>query len=271
VIVLYGGPGGLSTAASQFWTQDSAGVLDDAEANDLFGTALGAADFGRSSKADLAIGAANEGVGANVACGAVNVLYGTAGGLTSAGNQLFTQDTPGVKDQCQDQGADTTGDDFGFSLAAADFGKSAQADLAVGAVGEDLGTALNAGVVHVLYGTVNGLSTTGNQLWSQNSTGIAETSEGKSTPGDAPDLFGFALLGANFGKSAQADLAVGAVGEDLVGNTVLDAGSANVLYGTAIGLSANGDQLWTQDSSGIKDQSEAGDEFGFALAGGPGR
>jgi hypothetical protein len=55
-----------------------------------------------------------------------------------------------------------------------------------------------------------------------------------------------------------------------VGNTILDAGAVNVLYGGANGLTATGDQIWTQDSSGINDQAEASDEFGFALGTGSG-
>ena len=43
-------------------------------------------------------------------------------------------------------------------------------------------------------------------------------------------------------------------------------GAANVLYGAAGGLSAAGNQLWTQDSPGIQDRSESDDFFGHAMA-----
>jgi hypothetical protein len=269
VVVLYGAPSGLTTAGSQFWTQDKPGVLDDAEDGDFFGTSLAAADFGKSAKADLAIGVGLEALGTKEGCGAVNVLYGTSGGLTTAGTQLITQDTPGVVDQCEDKGATERGDLFGFSLAAANLGKSPQADLAIAAIAEDVGTGVDAGAVIVLYGTTTGLSTVGNQFWSQDTPGIADTSEGQGAS-TAPDFFGFAMLAANFGRSGQADLAIGVLGEDLVGNTLAEAGAVNVLYGAANGLTATGDQLWTQDSPGIKDQSESGDEFGFGFASGSG-
>ncbi|MFL5797663.1 MAG: integrin alpha [Actinomycetota bacterium] len=269
-IVLYGGAGGLTAAGSQFFSQDTPGVPDQAEDGDSFGASLAAADFGKNAKADLAIGVPSEGLGTNTACGAVDVLYGTTGGLTTTGSQLFTQDTPGVKDQCEAQVALTLGDDFGFSLASANFGKSAQADLVVGVPGEDIGTVRDAGAVNVLYGTATGLSTTGNQFWSQDSPGVADSSEGKAVSDNAPDLFGFAMLATNFGKTAQADLAIGVIGENLVGNTLFDPGAVNVLYGGTNGLSATGNKLWTQDSPGIKDQSEAGDEFGFGFGSGSG-
>ena len=270
VLVLYGSSGGLKAAGSQFWTQDVSGVADQAEEEDQFGTALAAGNFGMSSQADLAIAAAGDDVGTDVDCGVVNVLYGSSGGLTTAGNQLFSQDTTGVAEQCDTKAGITAGDTFGYSLAAANFGKTSQADLAVGAPGEDLGTEVDAGVAQVLYGATGGLSTTGNQLWSQDSTGVKDVSEGSTSATDVPDFFSFSMLGADFGKSGEADLAVGAVGEDLVGNTLADAGAVNVLYGGASGLSSAGNQLWTQDSSGIKDEAEEGDLFGFGFASGPG-
>jgi len=54
-------------------------------------------DFNGDGYADLAIGVPGEDLAGHVEAGAVNVLYGSATGPTSAGDQLWTQDTPGVK------------------------------------------------------------------------------------------------------------------------------------------------------------------------------
>ena len=62
-----------------------------AEASDPFGSALAAGDFDNDGFADLAVGVPVEDVGSTANAGAVNVLYGSAGGLTGAGSQLFTQ------------------------------------------------------------------------------------------------------------------------------------------------------------------------------------
>jgi hypothetical protein len=43
-------------------------------------------------------------------------------------------------------------------------------------------------------------------------------------------------------------------------------GAVNVLYGTASGLSATGNQFWTQNSSGVRDAAEADEFFGFSLS-----
>jgi disulfide bond formation protein DsbB len=113
VTVLYGAAGGLSAAGNQFWHQNVAGVTDVAETGDRFGSALTAANLGRTLHADLAIGVPGENVGAIADAGAVTVLYGAAGGLSAAGNQFWHQNVAGVTDIAE------TGDQFGAALAAA--------------------------------------------------------------------------------------------------------------------------------------------------------
>jgi hypothetical protein len=78
-------------------------------------------------------------------------------------------------------GSQSTSTAASSAAVRADFNGDGSADLAIGAPGEDI-----VGVVHVLYGSPGGLTATGNQLWSQNSPGIAGTAE-------AGDFFGGAL------------------------------------------------------------------------------
>jgi hypothetical protein len=59
------------------------------------------ADFNNDGFADLAVGVVGENLGAIGNAGAVNVLYGSAGGLTGTGSELFTQDSPGVPDSVE--------------------------------------------------------------------------------------------------------------------------------------------------------------------------
>jgi FG-GAP repeat len=200
------------------------------------------ADFNGDGTADLAIGAPGE----DTARGVVQVLYGSANRLTATGSQLWTQDSSGIV------GVAEPGDFFGGALAAGDFNGDGRADLAVGAEGEDNA----AGAVQVLYGSPTGLAATGNQLWSQDSSGIVGVAE----PGDR---FGFALAAGDFNGDGAADLAIGAPGEDDL------AGLVNVLYGSANRLAATGNQFWTQNSPGIAGVAEFGDILGFALAAGP--
>jgi hypothetical protein len=144
VNVLYGTATGLSSAGNQFWSQNSQGILDSSESGDHFGDALAAGDFDGDGFTDLAIGVPDEGFGAASAAGAVNVLYGSAAGLTLAGNQFWAQDSTGIADQSE------IGDNFGQALAAGDFDGDGFVDLAVGVPDETLGSILNAGSVNVL-------------------------------------------------------------------------------------------------------------------------
>jgi len=240
VHVLYGSGTGLTAAGSQLWSQDSPGIAGAAEAGDIFGFALAAGDFNGDTRADLAIGAPGE----NSFAGVVHVLYGSGTGLTAAGSQLWSQDSPGIA------GAAEAGDIFGEALAAGDFNGDTRADLAIGAPGEN-----NVGFVHVLYGSGTGLTAAGSQLWSQDSPGIGGTAE-------ANDDFGGALAAGDFNGDTRADLAIGALGENSF------AGVVHVLYGLGTGLTAAGSQLWSQDSPGIGGAAEPDDIFGEALAAG---
>jgi hypothetical protein len=112
VAVLPGSAGGLTGAGSQLFTQDSPGVPDSAELRDQFGNALAAGAFDNDGFVDLAVGVLGETVDSIEFAGAVNVLPGSAGGLTGNGSQLFTQDSPGVP------GVAEFDDFFGEALAA---------------------------------------------------------------------------------------------------------------------------------------------------------
>jgi hypothetical protein len=262
VHVLYGGPSGVTAVGSQFWQQNSAGIADTVESDDWFGYSLAGADLGRTGYADLAVGVVKEDLvigGAPVVdAGAVHILYGSADGLTATGSQFWHQNSSGIQDQVED------GDYFGSTLVAANFGKSRQADLAIDAVGEDIearaGVITRAGGVNVLYGSADGLQSTGNQ-WL-----------GAPNPG-AHDWFGYAMTAGNFNSNFQADLAVGMPRRALPGpdgTTLVDAGAVRVLYGhgSNSGLTNSGAQMWSQASPFVEGVAEAEDYFGDSFPGG---
>jgi len=249
VNVIYGSASGLTSARNQVWTQDSSGIGDVRERGDQFGRSLMGGDFNHDGYGDLAVGVPFEKVGSHPRAGAVNVIYGSPGGLTSTGNQFWSQGSPGIV------GSPETGDMFGAALAVGDFNGDTYADLSVGVPQED--QALDSGAVNVIDGSASGLAAAGNQLWGQNQPGIVGSAEPN-------DLFGYSLVAADFDDDGFVDLAVGVPFEDI--GSRANAGAVNVIYGSNRGLSSMGNQLWTQDSPGILNAAEARDEFGFALA-----
>jgi FG-GAP repeat len=254
VHVLYGSSSRLTASRSQFWDQLSPGVLGDGQGWERFGEALAAGDFNGDGRDDLAVGAPSHVVGSAGPCGAVNVLYGAATGLTATGNQLWNEETPGIAEQCDVQAR------FGLALVAADFNGDNKADLAIGAPWENLlpGSTHNSkGAVHVLFGSQNRLTATGSQFWTQDSPGIPDTAE-------QGDYFGSSLGAGDFNDDGRADLAIGVPRETI--GTILDAGVMHVLYGGATGPTATGNQLWSQDSIGILGTSQNGDWFGSSLS-----
>jgi hypothetical protein len=255
VTVLYGTASGLSSVNSQFWTQDSPGIVDTSESDDRFGSALAVGDFNGNGFDDLAISVPTEDIGTKADAGAVYVLYGSANRLSSDNSQRFTQDSTGIEDEAE------SGDRFGFALAAGDFDGNGRDDLAIGIPFEDIGLDTDAGAVAVIYGSSTGLSSS-NQFMSQDSHNTITT--GGSESGDN---YGYALAAGDFNSDGRDDLAVGSPGEDFV--VSVDAGVVSVIYGTIAGLRpGSAFEAWTQNSTEIEDTIEAGDAFGSSLAAG---
>jgi hypothetical protein len=250
ISVLYGSDVGLTEVGDQFWSQSTTGVSGTAETSDMFGWATTAGDFDGDGFADLAIGVPKERVGAVAEAGAVNVLYGSSAGLTTAGEQLWSQDTAGVSGACE------TGDGFGFAVQAGDFNGDGYWDLAIGAYGEDIGTTVDAGSINVLYGTSAGLSTSGEQWLYQGSSGVADSAE-------ATDDLGIALTAGDYNGDGYMDLVAGVPGEDT--GASLNHGSVHVFYGSATGLSTADDTLWSQLTTDIEGNGEADSDFGYSL------
>ena len=144
VNVLYGSPAGLTTRRDQRWTSTTPGLVPGVPPYGFqytqFGGVLETGDFDGDGFADLALGIADD-PDQSEAVGHVRILYGSDAGLTIERNQDWSEGTPGVlgvPDGCCDG--------FGSSLAAGDFGRGPQDDLAIGEPSD------RGGFVHVLFG-----------------------------------------------------------------------------------------------------------------------
>jgi hypothetical protein len=252
VNVLYGSTAGIAVTANQQWHQDVNEVLGIVDEGDLLGSALVAGDFDGNGYDDLAMGAAGEWVN-GAGAGAINVLYGSAAGLTTAGNQFWYPGAGGLIGQSTAEAA------FGDSLAAGDFNGDGYADLAVGARHETVNGQFAAGAVYLLYGGADGLSAAGSQRWDQASPDVFGSVE-------EDDNFGAALAAGDFDGDDYTDLAIGSSAETFEG--VDFAGVVHVLYGSTGGLTGAGSTFIAETSAGIDGEAERADNFGHDLAAG---
>ena len=240
------------------------------EDGDLFGASLAAIDADGSANnvfhKEIVIGTPNEAIENISEAGIIHyVKPPTHIGSTLQSSTVFHQDTPGTYGTAEPQ------DKYGFALAVGDFNQGGEQDLAIGVPGEDVNGKSSAGAVNILRGkssTVTprfpgGLDTPWDQIWTQGSIAI------RGIPND-DERFGHALASGDFDGDDAYDLAIGVPGDVVDG--ILGAGSVNVLYGVfGNGLSSGTgygifNQIWNQNTDGIKGGSESYDNFGNALA-----
>jgi hypothetical protein len=177
--------------------------------------------------------------------GAVFVIDSGAGNATR-----WTRDTSGLAGA----GA-ASGDYFGAALAVGDFDGDGYDDLAIGTPGADDSGASDGGAIHVIYGSSSGLTTTGDQIFHQGTTGIQGAPE-------AGDQVGDVLTTGDFDCDGYDDLAIGVPQEG--SGSAAGTGATQVFYGSAGGVSTV-DDVYTQGMGG-NGAIEAGDHFGGALA-----
>ena len=243
ILVLKGSSEGLTAEGSEIWHQNVAGIPGDAEPDDNFGYTLTTGNFNGDDYTDLAIGVPWENVGAELEAGAVYILYGSGGGLTANGSQLWHENLLTLTSEA--------GDFFGNALAAGDFNLDGWVDLAIGSYGKNLGGSIG-GAVTVLYGTPSGLSAAGRDYWRQSGEILGVEKD--------RDNFGKALASGDFNKDGFADLAIGVPGDDYSG--VAGSGAVNVLYGSSGGLTTDGNQIWHLDLISV---AGLNDGFGSVL------
>jgi hypothetical protein len=164
VAVLYGSARGLSARGDDHVSQRGKDVSGRTEDRDLFGYST-VADLNGDGAAELLVEVGGESLKDRDGdrrrfAGMLQVLFGDAAGLP-AGDEVWTQDSPHVDGRVQ-------GDDvFAGMAASGDFNGDGFLDVAVEVANEDLDGVHNAGAVHVLYGTADGLTGSGSDYLRQ--------------------------------------------------------------------------------------------------------
>ncbi|WP_367323093.1 VCBS repeat-containing protein [Streptomyces sp. HUAS ZL42] len=201
-----------------------------------------ASDFNGDGIRDTAIADPLATVSGKDKAGAVHIVLGGGKGVTT-----LSQDTPNVSDAAE------AGDQFGFSLAVYDANLDGCSDIAVGIPYEDVGTVKDAGLVHLVYGSTAGIGQGTSDL------GFRQGSDGKlSNAYEEDDWVGYSVA-AGLSTTGVPFLVIGIPGEDSSGIT--DMGFAAYVYGVSPSVSTV-----HQNSTGVWEDAEAYDHFGFAVA-----
>lgn len=250
VLIAYGSASGLTASGSEVFTRQNDGQGLAPAADDRFGTALAVADFSGDGPQDLAVGIRAATCPNDARGGAVVVLRGSGGGLTSVQSRVYFAGVNGVPGACVNSRA------FGSGLTTGYFNLDARPDLAIGADGQ----ASERGSVTVLPS--GGTGPNGGQ-GSQLIRGI--------------DLPVPIAAGADIGRVLDAgplrgsanlldSLVLGAAFDDAEGMD--QAGSVWVLHPAAdgSGLSLAGAERWTLRAPLTIAPAGTNDQFGSALA-----
>jgi FG-GAP repeat protein len=152
--------------------------------------------------------------------------------LSMATSTTFTQNSSGVP------GTSAAGDHFGYSVAAGDFNGDGKDDLGVGVPYKTVSGQTVAGEAVALYGGASGLTGTGSQAFSQNTSGVAGSAEKN-------DSLGWTVSVLDVNRDKRGDLVTGAPKENGTD------GGVSVLKGTATTLTGTGSWSFGSGSLGI--------------------
>lgn len=207
----------------------------------------GKLDINGDGYADAVVGDPEATVAGKAQAGRIVVLYGDADGrLGEGGRVVVTQATIGQTPEA--------GDRFGAAVATAHVDEDACLDVVVGVPGEDLAGKVDAGMGHVIYGSLAGLN--GDTA----PTHLTQASAGGTI--ESGDQFGRSVAAAdNLGHDTSV-VAFGAPYEDV--GSAIDAGAVDAFqFSDSIPVTP---VEITQNTPGVAGTSETGDLFGFSLA-----
>ncbi|HEY3831525.1 MAG TPA: FG-GAP repeat protein [Acidimicrobiia bacterium] len=141
-----------------------------------------------------------------------------------------------------------------------DFNGDGYADLIAEVPNDNVGSAQGAGAIWAIYGGAHGANT------SNRHTLITESSVAHGATSNDADNFGWVTAWGDFNHDGYDDLAIGAPGTTVDGQS--SAGEVVVLYGSAHGLGSTNAQVFTEATTGLGATPQLNDYFGLGLAAG---
>ncbi|MFD4114128.1 FG-GAP-like repeat-containing protein [Streptomyces niveus] len=278
VTVLPGTTAGPGSAARRTINQNSPGVPGNSEAGDLFGSANAWGDVNGDGYADLIVGSPGEnGTTGQTDTGVVAVLHGP--GLNT-GKGYWTDAT-----------TRTAGEKLGTTVTSGDFNADGNADILSVAPGKPgrwwawdgkSGAAKSGYLNSTAYTAASSYASAVSGDF--NKDGYADAAVSFRDPGgvgrllwlkgSATGLQRVGVLEARGGRSLAAgdlngdgytDLAVGQPSTTESGHT-LKGGAVTAVFGSATGLTSTGRKTFGQDTAGVPDTGETGDDMGASVS-----
>ena len=264
VTIAYGSNSGLTN--QQIFHQNSVGVSGSVSSNERFGAAVASGDLNADGYDDVVIGVPGEfrcwnAIGVCGDVGGINILYGSANGITAAGNEYITQRTNGIS------GIPNVGEEFGASVATGDLDGDGYDDIVVGVPGEyrcwaHIGICGgDIGAIQLLYGSENGIRSDNDQYFGQRSNGVTANPH-------VGDRFGASVSTGDIDGDGYDDVVLGIPGDHRCWPHIVvcgPVGAIMILYGTENGTTSENDNYWGQRSNGVPGYVGVGDEFGAVV------
>ncbi len=278
VIVLRGSATGLSTKATVL-AQGTNGVAGVPTVGNAFGEVLAASDLDGDHRADLIVGVPHADVGITPDAGEVYRFWGSASGVTAAGQALVIGNAsprrhlgaalaipPGAAIYAAAPGngsapwvidSITAGRSGPATLTAVYTDSNPSDEYGAALLGADLGIHFD----HSLVIGAPGFDGTGKvDAFDHHDIDHVITASAAPPAGTQPG-FGATLAAGDFNGDGAPDLVIGE--PDATVGGVGDAGQLIVMYSNGVGPDRSLTQLWNQESPGIPSLSETGDEWGW--------
>jgi hypothetical protein len=252
VLVLLGGPHGITTTGTTKLDQSYAAIPGTPELADGFGETLAIGRFNEDRYADLVIGTpAENSITSTTSVGMIHVVPGGIHGVELRGVSSLTATSVNRLKRGVSVG------ELGSAIVLADTDGNGRDEIILGDSQADVGRLPLAGAVYAVSYSKTGVLTDHFTIITQDTAGVPGKAE-------ADDGFGAAVAAGDVNDDGHADVLVGTPYEDI--GAISGAGSVTLLRGTAKGITGTGAQAVNRRSAGSPHGLRDSEFFGWTVA-----